>query len=207
MVWRYLWTFPGRKQSTISSSFSNTTPLPNFKSISLTVLEFWKRYHHWVFKSCIYGQFNAFLILHLYTFTSAKIQVICFPNCQKSMKTWLDCTVENRVVKSPKSDSSKFCFWTFHPTVNTPTKKKSQHKTPCKVKNLQKTLVIFLAAEGSTLEPNISGSVQILFNIYILIRKAFKSAFQWCILKYCQFSSFLVRGQNVKINCVKIQKI
>jgi hypothetical protein len=31
----------------------------------------------------------------------------------------------------------------------------------------------FLAAEWSTLNSNISGSLRILFNIYILIRKAF----------------------------------
>jgi hypothetical protein len=29
----------------MSSSLSNTTPISNFKSISLTVIEFWKRYH------------------------------------------------------------------------------------------------------------------------------------------------------------------
>jgi hypothetical protein len=40
-----LWTLPGRKQCTMSSSFPNTITIPNFRSISLTVLEFWKRYH------------------------------------------------------------------------------------------------------------------------------------------------------------------
>ncbi len=43
--WRYLWTLPGRKQCTRSSSFPSTIIIPNFKSISPTVLEFWKRYH------------------------------------------------------------------------------------------------------------------------------------------------------------------
>jgi hypothetical protein len=42
--------------------------------------------------------------------------------------------------------------------------------------------------------------------IFILIWKVFWSAFQWCILKYCQFSSFLVRGQNVKKTVKKSQK-
>jgi hypothetical protein len=42
---RYLWTLPCRKQCMMSSSFLNTTPISNFKSISLTVIEFWKRYH------------------------------------------------------------------------------------------------------------------------------------------------------------------
>ncbi len=43
---RYLWTLPGKKPYMMSSSFSNTTPMSNFKSISLAVIEFWKRYHH-----------------------------------------------------------------------------------------------------------------------------------------------------------------
>ncbi len=42
---RYLWTLPGRKTCMMSSSPSNTTSISNFKSISLTVVEFWKRYH------------------------------------------------------------------------------------------------------------------------------------------------------------------
>jgi hypothetical protein len=37
---------------------------------------------------------------------------------------------------------------------------------------------IFFVSEMSTLEPNISRSVQYLFSIYILIRKVFESAFQ-----------------------------
>jgi hypothetical protein len=45
LAWRNLWTLPGRKRCTRSSSFPNTIPMPNFKPISLTVLEFWKRYH------------------------------------------------------------------------------------------------------------------------------------------------------------------
>ncbi len=42
---RYLWMIPCRKQGTGSSSFPGTISIPNFKSISLTVEEFWKRYH------------------------------------------------------------------------------------------------------------------------------------------------------------------
>jgi hypothetical protein len=88
----------------------------------------------------------------------------------------------NRVVKSPRSDSSGFGFWTFFPIVNTPTKKKPQHETPwylsvfryepSKSKLLRNSRSLF-AAEWSTLEANISGSVHILFSIYLLIRKVF----------------------------------
>jgi hypothetical protein len=39
-------------------------------------------------------------------------------------------TVGNRVAKIPGSDSAKSCFWTFFPTINTPTKKKPQHEPP-----------------------------------------------------------------------------
>jgi hypothetical protein len=42
---RHLWTLPSRKQGTMSSSFPSTISIPNFKSISLIVEEFWKRYH------------------------------------------------------------------------------------------------------------------------------------------------------------------
>ncbi len=42
---RYLWTLSGRKTCMMSSNPSNTTSISNFKSISLTVVEFWKRYH------------------------------------------------------------------------------------------------------------------------------------------------------------------
>ncbi len=45
MDWRYLWALPVRKPCMGSSSFPNTTTIPNFKPISLTVMEFWKRYH------------------------------------------------------------------------------------------------------------------------------------------------------------------
>jgi hypothetical protein len=44
MEWRYFWTSPGRKQPMWSSSFPTTITIPNFKSMSLDVLEFWKRY-------------------------------------------------------------------------------------------------------------------------------------------------------------------
>ncbi len=45
LAWRNLCTLPGRKSCMWSSSFPNTTSIPNFKPISLTVIEFWKRYH------------------------------------------------------------------------------------------------------------------------------------------------------------------
>ncbi len=45
LKWQYLWTYPDRKPRTKSSSFSNTNTTPNFQSFSLTVFEFWKRYH------------------------------------------------------------------------------------------------------------------------------------------------------------------
>ncbi len=54
-----------------------------------------------------------------------------------------------------------------------------------------------MAAEGSTLEPNISGSVLILFSMYILIRKVFQSAFQQTMLNIDQIFNFPARGQNV----------
>jgi hypothetical protein len=38
-------------------------------------------------------------------------------------------TVGNRVVKSPRSDSSKLCFWTFFLIINTPTKKMPKYWT------------------------------------------------------------------------------
>ncbi len=43
--WRHLWIFPGRKQVTRSSSFPSTITTPNFKPISQTIGELWKRYH------------------------------------------------------------------------------------------------------------------------------------------------------------------
>ncbi len=45
LILRLLWTLPGRKPRTMSSSFPSTITIPNFKPISLTVVEFWKRYH------------------------------------------------------------------------------------------------------------------------------------------------------------------
>ncbi len=121
----------------------------------------------------------------------------------------------NRVVKIPGSDSSRFCFFIFYLIVYTPTKKKSQHKTPCYLpvlrylpakSKLWRKSCNFLAAEGSTLNSNISGSLRILFGIYILIRKDFWSAFHWCTWKNCQFSSSLVIGENVKKTMQKYKK-
>ncbi len=43
--WRHLWTTPSGKTCMPSSSFPSTITIPNFRSISLTVAEFWKRYH------------------------------------------------------------------------------------------------------------------------------------------------------------------
>jgi hypothetical protein len=92
------------------------------------------------------------------------------------------CTVGNKVVISPGSDSSKFCFWTFFSIVNTPTKKKPHHKTPCylPVPRYGSSMWCswsFLAATWSTLGANISSSVRILFSMYILIRKVFSQLF------------------------------
>jgi hypothetical protein len=42
LAWRNSWTLPGRKPCMWSSSFPNTSTIPNFKPISLTVIEFWK---------------------------------------------------------------------------------------------------------------------------------------------------------------------
>jgi hypothetical protein len=42
---RHLWTLPDRKQGTMSSSFPSTITTSNFKPLTLTVGEFWKRYH------------------------------------------------------------------------------------------------------------------------------------------------------------------
>ncbi len=87
-------------------------------------------------------------------------------------------TVGNRVVKSPRSDSSKSCFWIFCSIVYTPTKKKPYHEILCYLpvfrylpskSKLRRKSCNFLAAEGSTLNSNISGSVRILFNIFILV--------------------------------------
>ncbi len=66
--------------------------------------------------------------------------------------------------------------------VNTLTKKKPQHETPCYLPDfrygpskskLWRNGYLFLVVKGSTLEANISTRVQILFSIYILIRKVF----------------------------------
>jgi hypothetical protein len=90
--------------------------------------------------------------------------------------------VGNRVVKIPGSDSSKSVFSGFYSAVNTPTKKKPHHETPfylpvllylpskSKLWGKKKS---FLVTEESTLESNISRSIQISFSIYILIRKVF----------------------------------
>jgi hypothetical protein len=110
--------------------------------------------------------------------------------------------VGNRVVKIPGGDSSRFCFFIFNSTVNTPTKKKSQLKTPCclpvfrclpsKSKLRRKICYNFSDAEGSTLEPNISSSVHILFSIFVLVGKVFWSTFQKCIKKFYDTRSFLI---------------
>ncbi len=91
-------------------------------------------------------------------------------------------TVGNRVDEIPGSVSSKFCFRTFYPIDNTLTKKKPQHETPCYLPDfrylpskskLWRNGYLFLVVKGSTLEANISARVQILFIMYILIRKVF----------------------------------
>jgi hypothetical protein len=45
MDWRNLWTTPAGKTCMRSSTFPSTITIPNFRSISQTVGEFWKRYH------------------------------------------------------------------------------------------------------------------------------------------------------------------
>ncbi len=116
-------------------------------------------------------------------------------------------TVGNRVVKIQKSDSSRFCLFIFNSIVNTPTKKKPHQGTPCYLSvfrylpsksKLSRKSCSFLAVEGSILEANISSSVRILFRIYILVRKVFWSAFQWCIWIFCHFCSFWIRGKNAE---------
>ncbi len=91
-------------------------------------------------------------------------------------------TVGNRVDEIPRSDFSELCFLVFYLIVNTPTKKKSHHETPCCLplfwylpskSKLCRICYSFFTAEGSTLEPNISSPFRILFNIYILVRKVF----------------------------------
>jgi hypothetical protein len=72
-----------------------------------------------------------------------------------------------------------------------------------KVKTLENLLCL---REGQFWKPNISGSVQILFKVYILIRKDFLSAFQWCVWKFYQFCSFLTRRQNVEKHLEKYLK-
>jgi hypothetical protein len=79
---------------------------------------------------------------------------------------------------NPECDSSKLCFHVFYSMANTPTKKKTQQETPywsplfwyrpSKSKFWRK-YSNFLSTEESNLEANISGSVQVLFSIYILI--------------------------------------
>jgi hypothetical protein len=51
LIRRNFWTLPGRKSCMLSSSFSSTITIPNFKPISVTVIEFWKRYHQSAQKS------------------------------------------------------------------------------------------------------------------------------------------------------------
>jgi hypothetical protein len=55
---RHLWTLPGRKQCMWSSSFPHTITIPNFEPISLTVLEFWKRYYRKSRNIVFFGTFQ-----------------------------------------------------------------------------------------------------------------------------------------------------
>jgi hypothetical protein len=115
--------------------------------------------------------------------------------------------VGKRVVINQKSDSSKFFFLVFYSIIHTPTKKKSQHEIHCYLSvfwylpakwKLYRKSWPFLTAKESILEADISGSVRILFNIYILIRKVFQSAFLWCIWKFNQFCSFWLEDKMSK---------
>jgi hypothetical protein len=116
-------------------------------------------------------------------------------------------TVGNRVDEIPGSDFPKFCFLMFFPIVNTPTKKKPHHKTPCcpplfwylsSKSKFWRNSWSFFTAEGSTLDAYISSSVHNLFSMYIHVRKVFGSAFQWCTWKFYLISSFQIIEENVE---------
>jgi hypothetical protein len=119
--------------------------------------------------------------------------------------SWLF-TVGNRMDEIPGSDSSEKCFWIFCSIVNTPTKEKPQHVSPCcppllwyrpGKSKLGRIRLSFFAAERSNLEANTSGCVQILFSIYILVWKVFRSAFQNRV--FGKFVRFLVFKLEVKM--------
>ncbi len=118
-------------------------------------------------------------------------------------------TVENRVAKSLEIVSPKSWILTFS-SLNTPIKKTPKHETSCylpvfrnlpsKWKLLRKSWSFFVTT-WSILAANISGSVRILFNIYILIWKVFHSALQKWSWIFCQFFSFWIIRQNVGEKC------
>jgi hypothetical protein len=89
---------------------------------------------------------------------------------------------EIRWLKVQEVILSDLVFELFYSIGDTPTKKKPKHETPCDPtlfgcrilkSKLRRKCSFSLVAEGSTLEPNISGPVRILFSMYILIRKVF----------------------------------
>ncbi len=115
----------------------------------------------------------------------------------KNLSTTLPYTVGNRMDEIPRSDFFKKCFWIFCSIVNTLTKKKPQHVSPCylpvfrylpsKSKFCRIWYSLF-AAETSTLEADISGLVQILFSMYIPIQKVHDRIYV--------FSHFLTKFQT-----------
>jgi hypothetical protein len=56
--------------------------------------------------------------------------------------------------------------------------------------NFKEIFQSFLSVEGSTLEPNISGSAHILLGVYILIRKVFSQFSNEVIYKFLGFLVF-----------------
>ncbi len=126
--------------------------------------------------------YQFYFFHHIFVYNQKTIKFTKLLNA--SLESWPKnlSTVSRRVIINPSGDSFKSCFWVFCWTVNTPTKKKPHHEIPCYLPVLQhepsksklmRKCCVFSPTEGSTLDHNISGSVQILSRIYILIRKVF----------------------------------
>ncbi len=99
----HLWTFSGRKQGTGSSSNSSTITIPNFRALSLAVLEFWKRYHQ---KSEM--QWNSGDVWRLKKFSAAEEQMIA----KFSSLVWLhrNLAVAQIIAVSPNQRYEKTCL-------------------------------------------------------------------------------------------------
>ncbi len=125
-------------------------------------------------------------------------------------------TVGKWVVKSPRSDSSKSCFWIFGSIVNTPTKKNPYHEIPCYLpvfrylpskSKLRRKSCNFFGCGGVNFELQYLGFCSDFVTTYLYsFERFFGQLFSGVYYKYCQFSSFLVRGQNVKKTVKKSQK-